>query len=318
MHFTLKQLRYFVTAGQFGSVTRAAETLHVSQPSISSAILHLEEITGLQLFVRHHAQGLSLTPAGKQFILKAKQLLSDAEGLGRYASSLGEEVSGSLRIVGFPTFTPILIPLLMRRFVEAYPDVNIYCDEAHQKDIIQNMYDGRYELAVTYDLQVPSDIEFEPLLTFAPYAVLPVSHPLSSKESLSLSDLVDLPMVYLDWPMTRDYFFSLFLSQDLEPNFAYPAQSLEMVRSLVANGFGYTLFNTPLINNHALDGGEMKAMPLIDNLRPLCVGVAKIAHFRLTPAASAFVDMLKSYSEDMSSNIFSTTTASSKKGNIQQ
>lgn len=304
MHFTLKQLRYFVTAGEFGSVTKAAESLHVSQPSISSAVLHLEEVTGLQLFVRHHAQGLSLTPAGRQFILKAKQLLTDAEGLGHYASFLGEEVAGSLRIVGFPTFTPMLLPSLMRKFIETYPEATVQCDESHQKDIIQSLVDGRYELAVTYDLQIPPDIEFEPVIEFPPYAVLSANHPLADRDELSLKELVEYPMVLLDWPMTRDYFFSLFLSQDLEPDFAYRAQSLGMVRGLVSNGFGYTLFNTPLVNKMALDGTELKAIPLTENLRPLRVGVAKIAQFRLTPVAEAFVEMLKERSAELSDQVF--------------
>ena len=57
MNFTLKHLRYFVAAGETGSVTKAAEAVHVSQPSISAAIAHLEAVFGLQLFIRHHAQG---------------------------------------------------------------------------------------------------------------------------------------------------------------------------------------------------------------------------------------------------------------------
>ena len=304
MNFTLKQLRYFVKAGEFNSVTRAAEALFVSQPSISSAILHLEDVTGLQLFVRHHAQGLSLTPAGRQFILKAKQLLADAEGLGHYANTLGEDIAGTLRIVGFPTFTPILLPSLMKKFVDTYPDVNIQCDESHHKDIIEDLTDGRYELALTYDMQIPQEIEFEPIVEFPPYAILSEHHPLADRETLSLKELVEYPMVLLDWPMSRDYFYSLFLSQDLEPNFAYRAQSLGMVRGLVGNGFGYSLFNTPLATNLALDGTQLTAIPLTDNLRPLRLGVAKVAQFRLTPVADAFIKMLKERASELTDSVF--------------
>ena len=61
MRYTLKQLSYFVTAADAGSITAAARQLHISQPSISAAIAQLESQFGLELFVRHHAQGLSLT-----------------------------------------------------------------------------------------------------------------------------------------------------------------------------------------------------------------------------------------------------------------
>lgn len=298
VRFTLKQLRYFVVAGELNSVTKAAEALYVSQPSISSAILHLEEVTELQLFVRHHAQGLSLTPSGRQFMVKAKQLLGEADNLAHYANTLGNSVAGSLRIVGFPTFTPILLPQIMRQFRNKYPAVTVQCDEKHQKDIFQGLYDGRYELALTYDLQIPNDVSFTPLLEFPPYAVMGLDHPCADYESVSLKELAEYPMVVLDWPMSHEYFFSLFLSLDLEPNFAYQAQSLGMVRGLVANGFGYSLFNTPLTHNLALDGVAFKHMPLKEKLRPLRMGVAHLTQGRLTPAANAFIEELASQVTD--------------------
>ncbi|EPJ43906.1 MAG: LysR family transcriptional regulator [Osedax symbiont Rs1] len=304
MHFTLKHLRYFVKAGEHSSVTRAAEELHVSQPSISSAILHLEDVTGLQLFVRHHAQGLSLTAAGRQFILKSNQLLLDAENLGRYANTLGEDIAGTLRIVSFPTFTPILLPSLMKKFIDSYPEVNIECDEKHQKDIIQSLVSGHYELALTYDLQLPSDIEFEAIIEFPPYVALAKDHPLADRTELSLAELAAYPMVLLDWPMSREYFFSLFLSQNVQPNVAYRAQSLGMVSGLVANGLGYSLFNTPLVNNLALDGREIVAIPLLEKLLPLRLGVAKISRLRSTPVADAFISTLKEHASELAQSVF--------------
>lgn len=166
--FTLKQLRYFVVAGERSSVTQAARKLHVSQPSISAAIQQIEEITGLQLFVRHHAQGLSLTPSGKQLMARARQLLRDAEGLEKYAISLGEEIGGELRLVTFPTFAPAFLPQLLRRYAARYPSVSLYCDEMHQADIVLGLRHGDYELAFTYDLQVPEEIDFTPLYRVSP------------------------------------------------------------------------------------------------------------------------------------------------------
>lgn len=66
VQFTLKQISCFVAAGESGSILKAAENIHVSQPSISNAIAHLESIFRLQLFIRHHAQDMSLTSAGSQ------------------------------------------------------------------------------------------------------------------------------------------------------------------------------------------------------------------------------------------------------------
>ncbi len=66
MPFSLKQLAYFVAAGEAGSILRAVENIHLSQPSISNAISHLEDVFQARLFIRHHARGTSLTTTGSE------------------------------------------------------------------------------------------------------------------------------------------------------------------------------------------------------------------------------------------------------------
>lgn len=286
-HFTLKQLRYFVVAGDLSSVTQAAKQLHVSQPSISAAIQQIEEITGLQLFVRHHAQGLSLTPAGKQVLVRTKQLLRDAEGLERFAVSLGEEIGGELRLVAFPTFAPVFLPHLLRRYADRYPAVSLQCDEMNQADIVAGLGKGDYELAFTYDLQIPDSVDFTPLYRFPPYAVVSINHPLASRDSVRLAELVEFPLVMLDWPLSREYFLSIFSHLGLSPAVAHRAKSMDMIRGLVANGFGYSLFNTPLTTLDAFDGAALKALILNDESPPLSMGVACLRGLRLSPAAEA-------------------------------
>ncbi|VDR26798.1 HTH-type transcriptional regulator tdfR [Raoultella terrigena] len=73
--FTLKQLKYFVTVVETESIAEASRQLHIAQPSISIAIKNLEGTFEQQLFIRHHAQGVSLTPCGRRFYEKAKELL---------------------------------------------------------------------------------------------------------------------------------------------------------------------------------------------------------------------------------------------------
>ncbi len=293
--FTLKQLRYFVVVAQHSSVTKAAELMFVSQPSISSAISHLEQVTGLQLFIRHHAQGLSLTIQGNQFYFRAKKLLDDADGLEKFAETLGEEVTGTINVVGFPTFTSLMMPSMLKQFVDKYPEVNVQCDEMHQANIIEGLLKCQYELAITYDMQLPDSIDFIPLISLPPYAVVSTHHPLAKLKSIPIHQLAQYEMVMLDWPMSKEYFNSLFFSQGTTPKVAYNAHSLGMVQGLVANGFGYSLFNTPIHTDVALDGSQFLAIPIEEELMPLTMGVAKLKQSRLSPAGNAFVDMLKDY-----------------------
>ena len=110
MQFTFKQLAYFVAAGEAGSILRAAENIHVSQPSISNAIAHLEDVFQVQLFIRHHAQGMSLTTAGAQIMEKAQALLRDAEELHSFAGKLSAQIFGSLNVGCFTPLAPIVTP----------------------------------------------------------------------------------------------------------------------------------------------------------------------------------------------------------------
>ena len=98
MRFTLKQLQYFVATGETGSIKLASERLNISQPSISSAISHLERDLAVQLFVRHHAQGLSLTSAGHRVLREARALLLQANGIYDVANETTNLVRGHLAL----------------------------------------------------------------------------------------------------------------------------------------------------------------------------------------------------------------------------
>ncbi|MBY5924750.1 MULTISPECIES: LysR family transcriptional regulator [unclassified Halomonas] len=305
--FTLKQLRYFVVAGELSSVTQAARKLHVSQPSISAAIHQIEEATGLQLFVRHHAQGLSLTPTGRQLLTRARQLLRDAEGLEKFAASLGEEVGGELRLVAFPTFAPLFLPQLLRQFADRHPAVSLYCDEMTQVDIVNGLQQGDYELAFTYDLEIPDDIAFIPLYRFPAYAVVAEDHPLSEKDRIGLAELATYPMVLLDWPLSREYFLSIFSHHQLLPHVAHRAKSMDMLRGLLANGFGFSLFNTPMSAFSAADNARLKALALEDDAQPLTMGLACLRGLRLSPAADAMRQLAQEI--DTITDVFGASSA---------
>jgi len=289
--FTLKQLRYFVVAGELGSTTQAARKLHVSQPLISAAIQHIETVTGIHLFVRHHAQGLSLTPSGHQLMVRARQLLREAEGVEKYALSLGDEIGGELYLVAFGSFASVFLPQLLRSYADRHPSVSLYCDEHSQADIIAGLQQGDYELAFTYDLNVPEELDFTPLYRFPPYAVVSSDHPLSTRESISLAELVTYPMVLLDWPLSREYFLAIFTQNGLVPTVAHRARSMDMLRGLVRNGFGFSLFNTPLSALEPEGDGRLRALKIKDHARALLLGIACIRALRLSPAAEALFEL---------------------------
>lgn len=298
MRFTLRQLEYFVAAGETGSITLASERIAISQPSISTAISHLEKELGVQLFVRHHAQGLSLTPAGHRLLREAKALLAQAEGLYAAAGEASGQVRGRLTVGCLVTLAPMVIPELSHAFMVSFPEVRVHQVEDDQERLLEDLRRAAIDLAITYDLQLTDDIAFEPLATLPPHVLVSESHPLARRSRIGLSELVDEPMILLDLPLSREYFLALFMAEGLAPSIHARSAHQEVVRTMVANGYGYTLANARPRSDQALDGRRLARVPLAGTPRPMALGMATAAQLRPSRLVEAFQAHCRSFVSD--------------------
>jgi DNA-binding transcriptional LysR family regulator len=288
VRLTLRQLAYFVAAGEAESVTLAAQRIRISQPTLSTAIRDLERSLGLQLFVRHHAQGISLTPAGQEFLREANELLRQAAELERFALELADEVRGPLELGCLVTLAPLVAPRLCQEFQAAHPEVALHLVEGGQDELLEQRRRGSLSLALTYDLQLAEEIAFEPLVSLPPYALFAAGHPFAQRRSVTLAELAGEPLILLDLPLSREYFLSLFLGAGVEPQVRLRSQHLDVIRSLVGNGYGYTLVNARPRLDRAPDGSPLAAVRLRGRHRALDLGMASLAGVRETRAVTAF------------------------------
>lgn len=288
--FTLRQLEYFVAVCDAGSIAAASQLVNVSSPSISTAISQLENAFGLELFVRQHARGLSLTPGGRRFYSAAKEVLEGASGLHDIAGEISGEVRGPISVGSLVTVAPFVLPELRKEFQAQHPLVTFQQAEGHQTDLIRMLRRADIDIAVTYDLEVPNDIAFEALLPMPPCALLHADHPLASARAVSLGVLADEPLILLDLPLSRDYFISLFQRLDLRPRIEARTPNMLMVHSMVANGIGYGLLNVPGRNAWSPDGKPLRYVPIEDDARPMQLGLATMRADRQSRILSAFED----------------------------
>lgn len=288
MYFTLKQLSYFVAAGEAGSILRAAENIHVSQPSISNAISHLEEVFQIQLFIRHHAQGMSLTTAGNQIMERAQALLRDAGELHSFAGKLSQQIFGSLNVGCFIPIAPIVTPELCHGFIQSHEGVEVNVSEGNQAELLSRLKKGVIDLALTYDLQLESDIAFTALAELKPYVLLAADHPLAGESSIALESIARERFILLDLPLSDAYFMSLFDTNNVKPNIHARTRHIEVQRALVAKGYGYSLANVRPINQNSLDGSGLKYVPLWGYNPGLTLGIATLANIRKTIVVDSF------------------------------
>ncbi len=289
MRFTLRQIEYYVRTCEAGSVTDAALAIPVTQSSVSAAIAQLERAVGVQLLIRHHAQGVSPTPAGQRFLEHARVLLEEAARLEAFATELTEDLSGPLELGCLVTLAPLVAPRLCHEFAERHPAVEISVVEGGQDDLLGGLRAGELSVAVTYDLMLDDDIAFESLVALPPHAVLAEDHALAGRAELSLAELADEELVLLDLPHSRDYFRALFSEQGLDPRVGHRSAQPEVIRTMVANGYGYTLVNARPRIDRALDGRRLVTVPLAGDPRVMLLGVATLAAGRPTRAVAAFV-----------------------------
>lgn len=285
--FTLKQLAYFIAAGEAGSVTLAAERVHISQPSISAAIAALEHEFGVQLFVRHHAQGLSLTSAGERLLIAARDLLRAADDLGNLARDMADGVAGPLRIGAFRTLSALILPDLVAGFAAANPAVELTMVEDDEADLAARLRRGEIDLALSYQQDAP-DIAFECLAELATHVVLPADHPLAGTAPLALAQLAREPFILLDLPVSRDHFAALFAAAGLPMRVAARSGQPETVRAMVGAGLGYSLMTARPAARLAPNGRAIAHVPLADAVVPMRLGILTGRALRQTRAAAAF------------------------------
>ncbi|HEY0213787.1 MAG TPA: LysR family transcriptional regulator [Paenirhodobacter sp.] len=293
LRITLRQLEYFVAVGEHGSIALAAERVSVSSPSISAAIAQLEAEFGLQLFIRRHAHGLSLTQGGVRFMAHAREVLERARVLKDLANDISGKVRGPLNVGCLVTFAQIVLPQLRRSFVDLWPEVEFHQFERDQQEIFDGLRDARLDIALSYDLNIPPDLEFIPLIDLPPFALLNEAHELAHLDSVSPAELADYPMVLLDLPMSAAYFLSFFTAMGIDPIIAERTRDIAVMRSLVANGFGYSVANIRPLSDLAPDGRKLRFVPLTGPVQALRLGLVLHETARQSRTVSAFVDHAK-------------------------
>ena len=292
--YTLRQLEYFVAIAEAGSVTGAAQHMHLSQSAMSTALSDLEHALGVQLVTRHHARGVTVTAAGLDLLSSARALLRQAQELESTAGQLGGE-SGRVTLGCFTVLCPYVLPTLLAEARETLPKVELLTSEESLDSLSDGLREGRLELTLGYGLGRPPGVTHHALYSVSAHVVLPVDHRFAQRRAITLKQLDGEPMVLLDLPHSRDYFAGLYAAAGVAPAVRYRTHSAETARALVARGLGYTVLNLQAANHVSLDGLPYAVVPLESRLprgeSELEVVLGSAENTKLTRRAQAVADL---------------------------
>lgn len=289
--FTLKQLKYFVTVVETESIAEASRQLHIAQPSISIAIKNLEDTFDQQLFIRHHAQGVSLTSGGRRFYEKARELLRLSYEFEQNSRADKDMVSGTISVGCFESAAPLYMPKLVAGFTKIYPEITIQLYDGEQHELMHGLHRGRFDLAFLYDLELGNTIHKEVLnAPHKPYALLPERHRLANRKSVTLQELSREPMILLDAVPSKNYFINIFKEKGFNPEVAYSSPSIEMVRCMVAQGLGFSVLVTRPCSDITYDGERLVQMDIDDEMPASTLIMAWLQNNEPTRPAQLFMD----------------------------
>ena len=281
--FTLRQLHYLIATARYGSLTAAAEALHVSQPSISAAIAQIEDYFGRSLFVRQRGSGISLTAFGQTVLAKAKAVLADVEALEALADDdaapRGEFVLGC-----FEDLAPYCVPPILVRIGSKYPGINVIVREAGFDQVGRQLTDGVADLAISYDLGLDNDIARIVLCELGPEAMLPADHPLARQDTVTLAELAQETLILTDQAQSWQHVLELFQMHGVRPQRALRTGSFELQRGMVANGLGVAMAYSRPFSNFSYDGRPLVLRPISD---PLPLQRILLVHHQRTALSNA-------------------------------
>ncbi|MEZ5798476.1 MAG: LysR family transcriptional regulator [Paracoccaceae bacterium] len=256
LSITLRQLEYATAIARHGGMTSAAAALNVSQPALSVALSQLEAGLGQPLFLRR-AGRVSPTSFGAVWLAEAARQL---QGLHRLMQ--GDMAQTPARLAVFDDLAPGLLAPMLARLAATGPAVTpqVLGFEA----LAQALLRGSIDLALTWDLGLPSQIERLELARIAPHVVLAPDHPLAALLGVSLAQLAPFPLVLTDQGLSIGHMRALFTSRGLEAQVAHRTATLELMRSFAANGLGVGLSYTRPAGGHSHDGSPLLTRPVTD------------------------------------------------------
>jgi DNA-binding transcriptional LysR family regulator len=237
--YTLRQLHYFVAVADAGTIRAAAERLHVAESAISVAITDLERSLKVQLCVRRRAHGVTLTSSGRAVVRRARVLLHHARELETETGG-GSVSAGRLAVGCHPVLGSLTLPRLLSGFNDQHPGVAINAHEQGQDELYRRLVNGELDLAIMYDVDVPSGLRRLELDRHLLHVILAADHQLADKK-LDMQALASEPMVLLDLPPNACHALRICREAGIRPTVQYRTGGYGIAHALVGRGLGWTL-----------------------------------------------------------------------------
>lgn len=260
MRPTLRQLEYIVMVHQLGAFGLAAETLNVSQPSLSNQIAAVETDLGVRLFTRGRG-GAQTTARGLDFVNRARRILSEVENL-RSAMSSDLPFGGRLRLGVLPSIGPYLLPQVVRSLHEQQPDLRVIVREENTLNLDEGIRNGRFDAIISTPEDHPNSWQ-SPLFTEPLWVAVAADHPIAARTEVGAADLTGQRLLTLDTGhrLARIVYGLAGQSGGIVSD-DYEGTSLDSILLMAATGAGVAVLPDLFARRQAIHREEVSVRPL--------------------------------------------------------
>ena len=291
MNITLRQLRAFRSVADAASFTLAANNMHLTQSAVSMLVRQLETEFGMPLFDRVNRKVL-LTEAGRQILPLARRMLDDLRQVEEGAVDMRELQRGILRLAVPQMLACAWIPDAIGEFRARYPNVTLKLFDTTPDRIISSIQAHEAEIGIGPERAIPNDLQADFLWDEPLQIVCPADSPLADKPKLRWRDTVGERWIIYSNEFSGHIQRTLESSQtSLRLSDATEVRYLTTALSLVSKGVGVTV--APRYANNLASGFNVRFIDLEDEPNQRAFSVYQRNGYELSPAASAFVEMLR-------------------------
>jgi DNA-binding transcriptional LysR family regulator len=288
----LRQLRYLVALADEQSFTRAAEREHIAQPALSQQIQKLEQELGIPL-VERTTRRVQITDAGGLLVARARRILTELESARQELNRVRGIQTGHVVVGAMNTMGPVDITLVLGRFHELHPDVELMVRESNSDELAEMLRVDAVDLAF---LSVTERVEshglaLHQILMEELIVVLPTDHPLAERDEIRMVDLSREDFIsYREGARLRELLDGAAAEAGFEPRIILESNESRRIRRLVARGLGIAI----LPRSHAVGTADAIATArLIEPSLARDITIAWRAGRRLPPAVAEFLSLAR-------------------------
>ena len=243
------RLRVLEAVGRLGSVTKAAEELHYSQPTVSHHLARLEAETGAQLLQRV-GRGVRLTEAGRLLADRATEIVGRIDAADAELAGYVGLTAGRVRLAGFSSAIGSLVPAALERLARRHPALEVSLVDTHPPEALDLLRAGRIDVAVVFRYDEtepePPGVRLHHLLDDPVYV-------LAKRRVRKLATLKDETWI-AGCERCRTHLLALCQAEGFEPRIRYTSDDMVVMQALVASGLGVTTIPGLALRAHRADG----------------------------------------------------------------